>query len=109
MTQNTLNDLRAVIDSRVDAKPSKSYVAKMLDKGINKVCQKVGEEATEVVIAALAESKTDLIYESADLLFHLSILWSQKDVSPDDVMAEIEKRMNSAKKGAADESGAYRP
>ena len=105
----TLSTLREVIDSRKDVAPSESYVAKMFDKGLNKVCQKVGEEATEVVIAALAESKTDLVYESADLLFHLSILWAQKGVSPEDVMAELEKRMNSAKKGAADGSNAYRP
>ena len=105
----TLTKLRDVIEARKNADPAESYVAKMFDKGINKVCQKVGEEATEVVVAALAETKRDVVYESADLLFHLSILWAQNDVSPEEVMAEIEKRMDSVKNGASDASDAYRP
>jgi len=93
---DTLKKLCNVIDERKGKSPDKSYVAKMFKKGTNKICQKVGEEATEVVIAALAEKKKDVVSESADLLFHLCMLWVDKGVAPEDVMAELEKRMGQS-------------
>ena len=89
----TLNELRELIEDRRDKSPSESYVAKLFDKGTCKITQKVGEEATETIIAALAETRKDLIEESADLLFHLSVLWAEKDIQPDEVMAELKNRM----------------
>jgi len=91
-----MNHLRDLIETRRTANPDTSYVAKMFAKGERKLAQKVGEEATEVVIASLTESKDDFINESADLLFHLSMLWAEKDIHPDDVMQELEKRMGTS-------------
>ena len=88
-----LFELRDKIKERLTAIPEESYVAKMHQRGLNKIAQKVGEEATEVVIAALAESHEDLVNESTDLIFHLMLLWEEKGVTPEEVMAEIRRRM----------------
>ena len=94
---DTLNDLYKIICSRKSADKSVSYVAKLFAKGRNKIAQKVGEEAVETVIAALAEGKQEFIEESADLLFHLLILWAEGGVEPKDVMAELERRKEKGK------------
>lgn len=88
-----LEKLYDVIESRKGADKSVSYVAKMFHKGTNKIAQKVGEEAVETVIAALAETREDLVNESADLLFHLLILLADKGVKPAEVVAELDRRM----------------
>ncbi len=93
MANNTLNTLQEVIQSRRDGNPETSYVAKLFKKGINKIAEKVGEESFETVIAGLNEEKENVINESADLLFHLSVLWAAREISPDDVMKELERRM----------------
>jgi phosphoribosyl-ATP pyrophosphohydrolase len=87
-----LDALFAVIDGRRDADPTSSYTARLFAKGAPKIAQKVGEEATETIIAALAETHDDLVYESADLLYHLLVLWAAKGVNPADVYAELERR-----------------
>ena len=63
-----------------------------MHKGLPKICQKVGEEATEVVVAALAESREELLEESADLLYHLLVLWAAKGVQPDEVYEVLYRR-----------------
>ncbi len=63
-----------------------------MHKGLPKICQKVGEEATEVVVAALAESREELLEESADLLYHLLVLWAAKGVQPDEVYEVLHRR-----------------
>ncbi len=88
-----LFSLRDKIRERMTASPEESYVAKMHQRGLTKIAQKVGEEATEVVIAALAENHEDLINESADLIFHLMLLLNEKNVMPEEVIAEITRRM----------------
>lgn len=91
---STLRTLREIIEDRdKNGHKDTSYIAKMLNKGHNKIAQKVGEEATEVVIASLTETREDLIAESADLLFHLSLLWYIGDVTHDEIMEELTKRM----------------
>ncbi len=90
---DTLNKLYDVIIERKSANPDKSYVAKMFKKGDKKIAEKVGEEATETIIAALCETEEDFINESADLLFHLSVLWAQKGVKPAQILDELERRM----------------
>jgi len=87
-----LDQLYAVIEERRGADPSESWTAKLLHKGLPKICQKVGEEATEVVIAALAESREELLEESADLLYHLLVLWAAKGVQPDEVYEVLRRR-----------------
>jgi len=87
-----LDDLYAVIEQRRGADPAESWTAKLLDKGVPKICQKLGEEATETVVAALAETHEDLLEESADLLYHLLVLWAAKGVNPDEVYDVLRRR-----------------
>ena len=88
----TLDRLYAVIASRKGADPASSYTASLFDKGIAKIAQKVGEEAVETVIDGVAGEQDRLISESADLLYHLLVLWAARDVEPDAVWAELAKR-----------------
>jgi phosphoribosyl-AMP cyclohydrolase / phosphoribosyl-ATP pyrophosphohydrolase len=83
----SLYDLQFVIQSRKESGAESSYTKQLFDKGINKIAQKVGEEATEVVIAALNESGENFLEESADLLFHFLVLLAKKGVS----IHEVEK------------------
>ncbi len=69
-----------------------SYKSKLLNQKINRIAQKVGEEAIEVVIASSNKKKTDTIYESADLLFHLMVLWKKLDIKLSDIAQELDKR-----------------
>ncbi|MFV0430885.1 MAG: phosphoribosyl-ATP diphosphatase [Alphaproteobacteria bacterium] len=92
MKENILRELWDIIESRKGMSSKESWTAQLLNKGTAKICKKVGEEATEVVIAALAEKKKHLVAESADLLYHLLVLWADKDIEPDNVYAELEKR-----------------
>jgi phosphoribosyl-ATP pyrophosphohydrolase len=87
-----IEKLEAVIRSRKGADPASSYVASLFAKGRAKIAQKVGEEATETVIAALDKSPEELTGEAADLLFHLMVLLADADISLDDVLAELERR-----------------
>ena len=87
-----LDDLFAVIEQRRGADPSESWTARLLQKGLPKICQKVGEEATETIVAALAESHEALLEESADLLYHLLVLWAAKGVQPDEVYDVLYQR-----------------
>ena len=89
-----LDELYAVIAARSGADPESSYTARLFAKGLPKIAQKVGEEATETVVAALAETPGDLVNESADLIYHLLVLWSAKGVAPADVYAELARRRN---------------
>ena len=88
-----LDRLENVIAARAkEGKADSSYVAKQLAKGRLKIAQKLGEEAVETVIAALAEDDAALVGEAADLLFHLLILLNQRGVPLSDVLAELERR-----------------
>jgi phosphoribosyl-ATP pyrophosphohydrolase len=88
----TLARLEATIATRRAADPASSYVAKLNAKGLNKIAQKLGEEATETVIAALAGDRNELVGEAADLLFHLMVLLDAKGVPLGDVLAELDRR-----------------
>ncbi|WP_372002901.1 phosphoribosyl-ATP diphosphatase [Tistrella mobilis] len=89
---DVLDRLVTTIRSRKGADPSSSYVAKLLGKGRLKMAQKVGEEAVEVAIAAVAQDKDALVDESADLLFHLMVLWADAGLDPAEVMATLGRR-----------------
>lgn len=88
----TLDRLEAVIAERRNASADSSYVASLFAKGREKIAQKVGEEATETVIAALSGDPAKLTAEAADLLFHLMILLAEGGLSINDVLDEIEQR-----------------
>ncbi|MBX9884648.1 MAG: phosphoribosyl-ATP diphosphatase [Novosphingobium sp.] len=87
-----LSRLEAAIAARRAGDPETSYVARLHAKGRGKIAQKVGEEATEVVIAALTATPEALVGEAADLLFHLLVLMGDCGVSLADVTAELERR-----------------
>jgi phosphoribosyl-ATP pyrophosphohydrolase len=88
----TLTRLEATIAQRLTASPEESYVAKLHAKGLKKIAQKLGEEATEAVIAALAGDEAELVGEAADVLFHLMVLLAEKGVALDQVLAELDRR-----------------
>jgi len=92
MDQHSIDTLFQVIQSRKGADPETSYTAKLFAKGRKKIAQKVGEEAVETALAALAEGPGGVVSESADLLYHLLVLWAEMGVSPDDVWAELNRR-----------------
>jgi phosphoribosyl-AMP cyclohydrolase / phosphoribosyl-ATP pyrophosphohydrolase len=87
-----LNHLTAVIEERKNSTPDASYTSSLFAKGVNKVAQKVGEEAVEVVIEAMDNNIELLKSESADLLFHLMVLLAHKDLTLKDVVEVLEKR-----------------
>ncbi len=92
-----LPDLEAIIaDRAADADPESSYTASLLARGIDTMCKKVGEEATEVAIAAKGGEHDQLVYESADLLYHLMVLWQSQGVSLSEVAEELASRRRSA-------------
>jgi phosphoribosyl-ATP pyrophosphohydrolase len=88
----TLDELFDTIKSKRTANPEKSYCAKLFKKGRHKITQKLGEEAVETIIEAVANNKKETIEESADLLFHLLVLWADMGIKPEKVMYELEKR-----------------
>lgn len=110
MTDRThaLDRLLAAVRTRKDADPSESYTAKLMARGRPKIAQKLGEEAVETVIAALAQDRDALVAESADLLYHLAVLWAEAGVDPAEVWAELDRRAGTtglAEKASRDADG----
>lgn len=91
-SSDTLARLEATIAARRAADPDSSYVAKLHARGLGKIAQKLGEEATETVIAALTEDDKALTGEAADLMFHLMVLLGARDVPLAAVLAELDRR-----------------
>jgi phosphoribosyl-ATP pyrophosphohydrolase len=93
MTDHTLDRLFATIAARKAAgDTTSSYTAKLLATGVEKCARKFGEEAVEAVIAATTQDKKALTAESADVLYHLLVLWAAAGITPDDVYAELQRR-----------------
>lgn len=88
-TGAVLDRLFATIDARRDADPAKSYTAALLTAGAERCAKKVGEEAVETALAGAAGSREALIAESADLLYHLLVLWASRAVTPAEVFAAL--------------------
>lgn len=91
-TVEILERLFSVIEGRKGGDPASSYTAKLLADGKPKIAKKLGEEATETIIAATAGTPTEVARESADLLYHLLVLWAAAGVKPADVWAELARR-----------------
>jgi phosphoribosyl-ATP pyrophosphohydrolase len=102
MANFTLVDLAQLIAERARTGGDQSYTKKLLDAGIEKCAKKLGEEATETVVAALASDKQALIGESADLLYHLLVVLEARGVKLNEVYAELERR--SAQSGLAEKA-----
>jgi phosphoribosyl-ATP pyrophosphohydrolase len=92
MTTHPIDQLFALIASRKGADPTTSYTAKLFEQGQLKCAKKLGEEAVETSLAAVAQDKAALIQESADLLYHLLVLWAVSDVMPEEVYAALNAR-----------------
>lgn len=96
MSDDIIQKLFEIIEGRKGADPESSYVASLYAKGTAKISQKVGEEAVETCIEALQGDTDKLKQESADLLFHLMVLWSDQGVRPEDVFEVLESRLGTS-------------
>ena len=88
----TLSGLMGLLEGRMKDRPEGSYTTYLFDKGLDKILKKVGEESTEVIIAAKAEDKKETIYEIADLAYHVMVLMTQAGISLEEVRAELASR-----------------
>ena len=87
-----LRQLEKVLEERKQADAASSYVASLHAKGLEKILKKIGEEATETVIAAVGGDREQVVYETADLWFHIMVMLSHLDISHVEVLAELERR-----------------
>ncbi|MDI3534721.1 MAG: phosphoribosyl-AMP cyclohydrolase / phosphoribosyl-ATP pyrophosphohydrolase [Thermosediminibacterales bacterium] len=87
-----LKQLQTVIEKRYNERPEGSYVAYLFNKGLDKILKKVGEEASEVIIASKNKNRSEIIYEVADLLFHLLVMLKEHGIPFEDVLAELSNR-----------------
>jgi phosphoribosyl-ATP pyrophosphohydrolase len=92
MSEDILNRLADLLEQRKSADPTSSYVAKLYAKGMDAILKKVGEEATETVIAAKGGNKDEIVYETADLWFHTLVMLAQAGLKPQDVLEELARR-----------------
>lgn len=102
MSGFTLSDLEKIVAERGKASPEESWTAKLLAAGPEHAAKKLGEEAVETVIAAVQGDKQALIAESADLLYHLLVVLSSRDVALQDVLSQLEAR--TARSGLAEKA-----
>ncbi|MFY9178811.1 MAG: phosphoribosyl-ATP diphosphatase [Venatoribacter sp.] len=95
---DVLNELGQILEQRKNASPDSSYVASLYHKGLNKILEKVGEESTEMIIAAkdaeISGDKANVIYETADLWFHSLVALAKLDIPPQAVLNELARRFN---------------
>jgi phosphoribosyl-ATP pyrophosphohydrolase len=89
---HTIDRLFALIESRKTADPTTSYTAKLFSQGVIKIAKKVGEEGVETALAAVAQDKEALASESADLLYHLLVLWAACGMTPAEAYSALEAR-----------------
>jgi phosphoribosyl-ATP pyrophosphohydrolase len=87
-----LQQLAEVLEQRKQESADKSYVAGLYSKGLDSILKKIGEEATETVIAAKDGDKQQIIYETADLWFHCMVMLAHLDLGPEDVLQELKRR-----------------
>lgn len=88
----TLTNLWNTIEERKNSDPNESYTALLFKEGPKRIAQKMGEEAVETVIASLGKNKKEIAEESADLIYHLMILWNICGISPEDVYKVLDER-----------------
>jgi len=89
---DTLQQLAAVLEARKAADPESSYVARLYAEGLDAILKKIGEEATETVLAAKDGDRAKVVYEIADLWFHTLVLLAHQGLGPDAVLAELRRR-----------------
>lgn len=84
--------LAATVEARKGADPDSSWTAKLFAKGPEKCAEKFGEEAVEAIIAAVKNDRENLVYEAADVLYHLVVMLAARDVTVEEVLAELDRR-----------------
>ena len=92
MSNDVLAELSKVLEARKQAAPDSSYVASLYHKGLDAILKKIGEEATETVMAAKDGDAGKVIYETADLWFHTLVLLAHLELGPEDVLRELQRR-----------------
>jgi len=92
----TLNELADIIAARKGADPETSWTAKLLSQGPEKCAEKFGEEAIEAIIEAIKDDKAKLTSEAADVLYHLLVMLTSRDIALDDVLAELARRQGTS-------------
>lgn len=103
MSQFTLADLERIVAERAGATDGSSYTASLVARGQTKAAQKLGEEAVETVIAAVSGDRAGVVSESADLLYHLLVVWKIAGVELDEVLQELQRR--TAQTGLQEKAG----
>ncbi len=92
MSDDIIERLMKVLESRKSAEPETSYVASLYDKGLDSILKKIGEESAETIIAAKSGDKEQIVYETADLWFHCLVLLAQQNIDVRRVLEELERR-----------------
>ena len=92
MSDDILKQLAEVLEQRKGSEAESSYVASLYDKGLDAILKKIGEEATETVMAAKDGTSDKIVYEMADLWFHTLVLLAHQGLKPDDVLEELARR-----------------
>ena len=92
MSDKVLQELALILEQRKQAEPDSSYVASLYHKGLDAILKKIGEEATETIIAAKGGDAAELVYEIADLWFHTMVLLADQGLGPDQILSELERR-----------------
>ena len=103
----TLDELEARLAARATASPDESYTAKLLAAGVARCAKKLGEESTELIIAAVGGDRTETTAEAADVVYHLLVLLRAAGVELDEVMAELDRR--TAQSGLAEKASRGKP
>ena len=92
MSDNILEKLALELEKRKSSKAADSYVASLYQAGTDAILKKVGEEATETIIAVKSGKRNDIVHETADLWFHTLVMLAEQGLGPDDVLQELQRR-----------------
>lgn len=96
MSNDIIEELTRVLESRKNADPKSSYVAALYAKGLDAILKKVGEEATETLLAAKDGDRQHIVHETADLWFHTMVMLLQLDIQPSEVLSELQARFGTS-------------
>lgn len=107
MKQDILNSLSEILEQRKQASPDESYTAKLFNDGQDNILKKVGEEATEVIIASKSDDNAAIIHEVADLWFHTMVLLKHHELDYTDILNELERRFGLS--GLEEKAGRKKP
>lgn len=91
-SNDILKELSAILEARKSESAGSSYVASLYARGLDKILEKVGEEATETILAAKNGDKEQIVYETADLWFHTMVMLAERGLCADDVLSELARR-----------------